>query len=48
MIENKETSKETSKERKHPVDVLIPPECMDDNGECEHTKRPARHEQNPV
>ena len=30
------------------VDIMIPPECMDDEGDCEHTKKPVRHEQNPV
>ena len=30
------------------VDVMIPPECMDDAGECEHTKRPVKQQQNPV
>ena len=30
------------------VDVAIPPECMDDEGECSHSNRPIKQEQNPV
>ena len=30
------------------VDIAIPPECLDDEGICEHTKKPDKHKQNPV
>jgi len=33
---------------KHMVDVMIPPECLDDAGECEHNHHPDKQEQNPV
>ena len=33
---------------KYAVDVMIPPECMDDEGECEHIRKPEKVIQNPV
>ena len=30
------------------VDVMIPPECLDDAGECEHSKKEDKREYNPV
>ena len=30
------------------VDIMIPPECMDDNGECEHNRKLEKKAYNPV
>ena len=30
------------------VDILIPPACLDDKGDCEHNRKPNKTVQNPV
>lgn len=35
--------------KKYMVDVMIPPECLDeDGGPCEHDKKEVKREYNPV
>ena len=46
---NEHQSNESSVKRKHPINVMIPPECTDpDGGECKHSKSEVKKEQNPV
>lgn len=34
---------------KYIVDVMIPPECLDEDGaDCPHTKKEVKHDYNPV
>ena len=42
------TTSESSVKSKYMVDVMIPPECLDDDGECEHNRHSDKQEQNPV
>lgn len=30
------------------VDVRIPPECMEDEGDCPHNRKPEKKQENPV
>ena len=30
------------------VDIMIPPACLDDKGDCEHNRKPTKQVQNPV
>ena len=39
---------EEKNESGYMVDVRIPPECMDDSGECEHNRTPNKQHHNPV
>ena len=44
------TKSDTNKPRvKYVVDIMIPPECLDeDGGKCEHDRKTEKKEQNPV
>ena len=39
---------EEKNESGYMVDVRIPPECMDDEGNCEHSPKKDKRQYNPV
>ena len=51
MIESrkKENKKNDVEPKKYMVDIMIPPECLDeDGGECPHSKKEIKKQNNPV
>lgn len=48
-MENIENNEPKRLESGFMVDILIPPECMDeDGGKCEHDRKPVKKQENPV
>ena len=46
--ESKPNEPSIEQEKKHAVDIMIPPACMDDEGECEHSRKSDKVQYNPV